>query len=228
LDIGQLAGLPATPAASGSADSAVGDESVPLRPRDLIPSTNGKKRRGDSEERETESTTDSESDAPTTCIRTITQSRKRQKRDVRDLNALADKLINKVQSGQRKRRKREEKGFAVFAVDDAVTECLRRNADDPDLDKNLDAVDTALKGRMKHESAEGVRRAWNSWYHLNCYRVIIDLRRKGRKRRSVRGVKVANSIVNHLLVSDGENAMGVLDGLAGKDDRRRLWTQADC
>ncbi|RSL82777.1 hypothetical protein CEP52_016878 [Fusarium oligoseptatum] len=41
-----------------------------------------------------------------------------------------------------------------------------------------------------------------------------ELRRKGRKHRPSNGARLANQIVNHLLVTDGVAAMGVYDGLA--------------
>jgi hypothetical protein len=75
-------------------------------------------------------------------------------------------------------------------------------------------VEHALAAEVQEEKIK--RRAWTSWFVLSCLQLIRDKRRGGRKRLPARGAKLANLIVNRLLISEGAAAMGVYDALAGK------------
>ncbi|KAL1850481.1 hypothetical protein Daus18300_012895 [Diaporthe australafricana] len=130
------------------------------------------------------------------------------------LLALAHTLSTKIKTGQRKREEREVKqGYA--APNDytyAIYQCLQQTTDS--FDNYLDRVEHALT--VEHKESKMKRRAWTAWYVLSSLQLVRDNRRGGRKRLRARGAKLANLIVNHLLISDGAAALGVYDALAGK------------
>ncbi|KAI8710366.1 hypothetical protein NCS52_01581600 [Fusarium sp. LHS14.1] len=135
------------------------------------------------------------------------------------LDRLIDGLVKKVESGQAKRVKREKrqknnKEVEVIGVDNVVSQCLLREIDDENLDRYLDRVEKALDQYIQGDKCDVRRRSWTTWFYLACLRIVRELRRKGRKHRPSNGARLANQIVNHLLVTDGVAAMGVYDGLA--------------
>lgn len=132
------------------------------------------------------------------------------------LRDLAGILSRKIKIGQRKREEREVKqGYA--APNDytyPIFQCMQQ-ATDKSFEDYLDRVEHALAVEVQESTMK--RRAWTAWFVLSCLQLIRDKRRGGRKRLPARGAKLANLIVNHLLVSDGAAALGVYDALAGEE-----------
>jgi hypothetical protein len=169
-------------------------------------------------ETETESSAETETNTPTTS-RTETESsisaiRTRKQR----LDKLVKSVIWKVKRGQAGRKRREDKIVGVFGVDDAVSQCLLHQENDEHLDNCLDQVEEALEELIRGDETHIIKRkTWGTWFHLANLRIVRELRRKGRKHRPSIAAKLVNRIVNYLLVSDGQAAWGVYDGLSGKE-----------
>lgn len=129
------------------------------------------------------------------------------------LRTLARILSKKIKTGQRKREEREGKQGYVDPnnYSHTIYQCMQQITD-KSFDGYLDRVEHALAAEVQESKIK--RRAWTSWFVLSCLQLIRDRRRGGRKRLPARGAKLANLIVNRLLISEGAAAMGVYDALA--------------
>jgi hypothetical protein len=132
----------------------------------------------------------------------------------RKLRTLSRTLSKKIKTGQKKREQREGRREYVDPNNytHAIYQCMQQTTD-KSFDVYLDRVEHALAAESQESQIK--RRAWTSWFVLSCLQLIRDKRRGGRKRLAARGAKLANLIVNRLLISEGAAAMGVYDALAG-------------
>lgn len=132
----------------------------------------------------------------------------------RKLRTLSRTLSKKIKTGQKKRETREGKQECLNPNNytDAIYQCMQQTTD-KSFDVYLDRLEHALAAESQESQMK--RRAWTLWFILSCLQLVRDKRRGGRKRLAARGAKLANLIVNRLLVSEGAAAMGVYDALAG-------------
>lgn len=155
-----------------------------------------------------------EPDAAAHSVSAHSETRVRRDNSEPKLITLARLLSRKIKIGQKKREDLEAKGRWVDSEGTAQTihQCFQQT-----IDKgfDLDQIERALATEVQKTDVK--RRAWTAWFVLSCLQLIRDKRRTGRKCLPARGARLANLIVNRLLLSDGVAAMGVYDALAGKD-----------
>ncbi|KAL6868031.1 hypothetical protein J3F83DRAFT_88737 [Trichoderma novae-zelandiae] len=77
----------------------------------------------------------------------------------------------------------------------------------------LDQVENQLSSAMKEEPDDKTT-AWINWFFLSNLQLVREHGRDGRKHLPLKGAKLANLIVNKLLISDGVAALGVYNALA--------------
>ncbi|KAL7940742.1 hypothetical protein V8C42DRAFT_207334 [Trichoderma barbatum] len=148
---------------------------------------------------------------------TTTTSSRDEVRKVK-LQSLAKNLVTRIKKGQDDIKKREMESGQEVNCDDAFFQCLI-----PYDGKsfNLDQVEKILSGiDISHTDN---RKTWTHWFFSSCLQIVreeaehrwqITDRHRNRKHKPFQAAKVANLIVNKLLISDGISAMGVYNALA--------------
>lgn len=99
-------------------------------------------------------------------------------------------------------------------VDYALSHCLCPRVFSQSFDGYLDQIEEKLESVMDDSKDKMI--IWLNWFYYSCLRLVRDRRRSGRRHMPSTGAKLANIIVDRLLISDGLAALGVYNALAGR------------
>lgn len=105
-------------------------------------------------------------------------------------------------------------GKRALNVDYAVSHCLCPREYNQSFDGYLDQIEEKLVSVMNDSNDKMI--VWLNWFFYSCLRLVRERRRSGRRHMPSTGAKLANIIVDRLLISDGLAALGVYNALAGR------------
>ncbi|KAL7917291.1 hypothetical protein ACQKWADRAFT_307144 [Trichoderma austrokoningii] len=103
-------------------------------------------------------------------------------------------------------------GMRALNVDHAVSHCFCPREYNQSFNSHLDQIEEKLVSAMNNSYDKTM--VWLNWFFYSCLRLVRDRRRSGRRHMPSTGAKLANLIVDRLLISDGLEALGVYNALA--------------
>ena len=102
-----------------------------------------------------------------------------------------------------------------------------QQADGKDSVSIISRLDTEFSNHREVARGKYKVGAWVDWFYSGCFALVYSQMRVQARTRAASGAYIVNSIVNHLLLTDGHAAVSVFGALAGKDPGPEDWMNAD-
>lgn len=152
---------------------------------------------------------------------------KRRKRERPSKEILTEKLVATVKQGQKKLKEYTKDDLCRYDTQSVIELCLQNPGNHANLSKEFDKLEKALVQRLAKSQADNTIGQWLSWLHVECFKRIHELWRKGALGQSDSGVpvpdwksgaKIVNGVVNRLVATEGPRATNVYCAIASKSE----------